>query len=236
MLKKLKTLIKGIAFVLSVSLISLNAPYIHKYWLRNKVADNVVMLTYGPYIPSGGGTGFVVKTPSGNKVTVTNRHICDELNKNPIYAKTRDGRYSKLEILEVSMFSDLCILSPVPGLKGLSLGGEVYNGDNIYVVGHPFLWETLMTEGEVSGIKNVILLGETDRKGSCKYLNGRNTIFGCVEIHESIMSSVKTAPGNSGSPVVNNLGQVVGVLFAGTQNGYSAIVRIKHLKELIKGY
>lgn len=238
MLKLAKSVIKSLVIVLGVGVIGLKAPDVHKSWLRNKVSDNVVRITAGPHIPSGGGTGFVIKTPSGGKVTVTNRHICDGLGNQglPLYAETTDGRYSKLNVIEISQDNDLCILNAVPGLDGLDLGGDLENGDNIYVVGHPYLWDVLMTEGEIAGVTTILLRGNENHDGECKYLNGKQSIFGCIEFFESYVSSVKTAGGNSGSPVVNGSGDVVGVLFAGTQAGYSAIVPISYLKDLVAGY
>lgn len=140
-------------------------------------------------------TGFHVQFL--NKVyLLTNRHVCDANIErvNPNYAQFGLKLH---KILFIDKVHDLCLLDSDRS-SGLVLAAEdVPNLAPVFLVGHP--------RGEPLTIRE----GRKMDEGSfpAEWLDGRTVTFGQI--------STITYGGNSGSPVTNHKGEVIGVLFAG---------------------
>lgn len=143
------------------------------------------------------GTGFNMRV--GDKVfTITNRHVCEvsEMLGHKEYAIVNG---EKLKILKMSDKYDLCALEST-SLMGLSLALFDSNPmDKIVLIGHPRGLDIVIREGRIITEDEEVIT------------NGRN---GIAKYKADRISST-AYPGNSGSPVLNAEGGVVGVLFAG---------------------
>jgi S1-C subfamily serine protease len=167
--------------------------------LLKQVGSQVFMMT-PPSTLTTGGTGFALKMPSGRVLTVTNAHVC-RLAENGVLKATPNGsgRGFLIRVLEISTTADLCILDSVPGARGLELAAGVSDFEPIYALGHPHLEGNTLTRGYITGRHEINIMGDT------------------VELQrfEAMLTSVVIFGGNSGSPALNESGQVVGVFFAG---------------------
>lgn len=228
----------GLAFFAGflIFMFAMKAPQIHSNWIRNKVGSQVVMIVNEAH--TGGGTGFAVQTPHGQTLTLTNSHIC-AMGDN-IYAKLREDRYFPLHKLEVSQKTDLCLLEGVPGLSGIKVADDVYIGQELGLVGHPELMPLTLSKGELIGYDNRQVV--MDFQG-CKEENEQYktviTIFGplCVRTVYSGLTTIVALPGNSGSPTVDFMGHLVGVLFAGGgEASWGLIIPLKDVKEFLRDY
>jgi S1-C subfamily serine protease len=224
----------GVASALAL-VVGISAPKMHENWLRDSTNDSVVQILSEH---GGGGTGFVVKAPSGQKYTITNQHVCEAVGSTP-WAKKPNGTLVKIQVIEIYDQNDLCLLSAVPGLPALSISNDLNApNDDVYIVGNPLLVGSVITKGKIVG-KQLILIPYLATDNKC--LDNVDPIpffhyLVCTHKRASYMVTAKAAPGNSGSPTVNNFGRVVGVLFAGNQYGYSYIVPVKYINNLLKGY
>jgi S1-C subfamily serine protease len=243
MIKKIgSNVIKGIKIGLlasAVLAIGIKAPQFHGDYIRSKVGSQVVMLTNKE--GNSGGTGFAVKTPSGDVLTLTNAHVCGLADANgTVYAKRDGGRPLPLHVIEAYDKADLCLISKMPGMTGISVAGSVSIGEELGLVGHPRLLPLTLSRGQLIGYGDVAVLVD---EGPCKEEGGmyKNvmTMFGpaCVEVMRSAFTNIPAFGGNSGSPVVNIFGNVTGVLYAGDNNvNWGILVPLEAVKDFLKDY
>ncbi|MCX7770755.1 MAG: S1C family serine protease [Proteobacteria bacterium] len=145
----------------------------------------------------GLGTGFFLKE-SG--LILTNLHVISKATD--INIKGGDGRiYTPESVNFVDSTNDLALIKVkeknLPG--GLKLGdpNNVEEGDRVFVIGNPAGFELSLSEGIVSGKRNIDPLTKESR--------------------ETIQITAPISPGSSGSPVFNKRGKVIGVASLGSK-------------------
>lgn len=233
-------------FCLICSLI-FKLPEIHYNYIRNSVGNKVVMITN----PEGthGGTGFHIKGHSGRTYILTNSHVCSHTEENGLVTVSdTNGNILPRRILLNSDFTDLCVIEAMPGAEGLSLGSEPNPGQIVAVVGHPKLLPITMSRGEIIGKQEVevgdhIMTGDPNDKCNLpKNKIEEINIFGfplkvCTVKIKAYISNVTILPGNSGSPVVNFYGNVIGVAFAGdSSSNWGDFVTIEDVIRMLKPF
>ena len=171
----------------------------------------------------GGGTGFLIDEVG---VVVTNHHVIDRANS--AYIKFENGAvYPDIEVLVDNREQDLALLGidlkkprqgdAVPDVKPLELGDsdKIVVGERAIAIGNPLGLEHTLTDGLISARR----------------------------LHEGkqwIQMSVPISPGNSGGPLFNMRGEVIGIntaqfggAFAGAQN-LNLAVPVNELRRLLK--
>lgn len=227
-----------------VSLASFYVPRIHYSILRNYVEKHVVMITTAD--GKHGGTGAHVETPSGKIVVLTNAHVCEGVvdKNNNVWLKNADS-FEQHKVLEISDKTDLCVVEPILD-TGLKIAKEESFKSIVYVVGHPELMPTTLSPGELIGQAFVDVFDhviETDAD-KCDLPKQRAVValdqFGfpvnlCVLHIKSNLSNVIILPGNSGSPLVNYRGQLIGVAYAGSiRSNWGIFVVLDDVKAFLK--
>ena len=137
------------------------------------------------------GSGFVI---SSDGFVVTNNN--DIENAREIKVALADGRTVSAELKGADPSTDIAVLKiDVMGLKSLSFADSesLQPGQIAIAIGNPLGLQHTVTAGVVSA------LGRTLRAS-----NGRL-------IDDIIQTDASLNPGNSGGPLVNSLGQVIGV-------------------------
>lgn len=203
-----------------------------------------------------GGTGFAINAPSGKTYILTNDHICvgAKHEDNMLYAISASGVNKRLKILERSLKTDLCLVEAPEGMVGLELAGSTFAGDRVRAVGHPrlmplsvsnigeiiYVGEAILTDREKSGSGTTLLSlasCDTDNpKFRLRVYPGKDKILEqYCEIHvpNAYYTNVLVRPGNSGSPLVNFYGNVVGVVSGKDESDWGLAVTLGDVMEFL---
>ena len=157
-------------------------------------------------VSSGGGTGFYVETAAGAKYILTNRHVCEMDTPGGYYLLRQGAAKFVAKLISMSSYADLCVLTPPRDItltrKPYQLSLKRLNpGDLVAAFGHPFLRPLTSTVGE--------FINET-REPINMVIPG----FSPADLINIGRSDMMIFPGNSGSPVIDITGDVVGIVFA----------------------
>lgn len=235
--------------VLVVAILML--PSMHKKYLLSKARNQVFRLV-NPDKHGSGGTGFSVKAPSGKVYTLTNEHVCSMTTLPYVHAQVPNevDRFVNLKKIESAQFTDLCILEGLSGTNPFSLSDNLSIGDEVAVIGHPLLEPLTLIMGQVNNFQYIpVAIGFDMEDTQCSNRGGKNMHLGgeeagffmfssvCVKTVFSARTTLQTYPGNSGSPVIDIWGKVVGVLFAGNgRTNWGYIIPISDIKRFLEIY
>ncbi len=144
-------------------------------------------------IPRGAGSGFVWDAQG---LIVTNFHVIAGADR--LTVTLQDQTEHPAEVVGVAPERDLAVLrltDPPDELTPLPLGdsSELSVGRKVLAIGNPFGLDTTLTVGVVSALDREI------RSPSGRQIRG------------VIQTDAAINPGNSGGPLLNSLGQLVGV-------------------------
>jgi S1-C subfamily serine protease len=143
-----------------------------------------------------GGVGSGVLISKDGKI-LTAAHVVQ--GGQPITIEFTDGQRLKAQIVESSTSADLALLQVdrVPEAAVAAKLGDsdvVETGDDIFVVGAPYGLSNTLTVGRVSARR------PDEARG------------GILSTNEFLQTDAPVNPGNSGSPVFNKAGEVVGIV------------------------
>jgi S1-C subfamily serine protease len=171
-------------------------------------------------IPRGSGTGFL--WDQGGLV-VTNFHVIAGAHK--LTVTLQDRSEYDAEVIGVAPEKDLAVLrldKPPKELATLPMGdsSELTVGRKVLAIGNPFGLDTTLTTGIVSALGREI------------EAPGERKIRGVIQTDAAIN------PGNSGGPLLNSLGQLVGVNTAiyspsGASAGIGFAIPVNTVKDVV---
>ena len=171
-------------------------------------------------VPQGSGTGFIW---SEDGYIVTNYHVVQQATR--VTVTLRDGSSYDASAIGFDPDKDLAVLkidAPdvklVPIVPGDSSLLEV--GRKVIAIGNPFGLDTTMTVGVVSALGREI--DSVSRR----------------KIRDVIQTDAAINPGNSGGPLLNSLGQLVGVNTAiyspsGASSGIGFAIPVNTVKRIV---
>ena len=171
-------------------------------------------------IPRGSGTGFVWDE-SG--LIVTNFHVVFGANR--VTITTASGEDYEARLVGAAPEKDIALLqidAPDEELQAIPLGNsdELVVGRKVLAIGNPFALDTTLTVGVVSALGREI---ESFRDRTIKNV---------------IQTDAAINPGNSGGPLLNSMGELVGVNTAifspsGASAGIGFAIPVNTVKRII---
>lgn len=163
----------------------------------------------------GTGSGVII---SKNGYILTNAHVVE--NATELSISLHDGSKFNSKLVGIDKENDIAVLKvDVPNqviLEPIEFGSstDLKVGQKVVTIGNPFGYDRTMTSGTVSGLGRPVRIDD-------------NTI-----INGMIQTDAAINPGNSGGPLLNSMGQMVGLCTTihtttGTSSGVSFAIPIE---------
>ncbi len=169
------------------------------------------------FAPAGEGSGVIVEEEG---YVITNAHVIDEASQ--ITVQLSDGRkVSDVKLVGADPLADVAVLKiDAGGLTAAPWGDsdELEVGEEVLAVGNPFGLARTVTAGIISS---------KDRPG----------VVGQLAYEDFLQTDAAVNPGNSGGPLVNMRGEVVGINIAivgPSYRGISFAIPSKRAREIYK--
>jgi S1-C subfamily serine protease len=154
---------------------------------------------YGPVPQQGQGSGFILNKDG---LILTNNHVIN--NAQRVEVKLSNKHTYKAQVLAVDKNHDLALLkiSNAPDLVPAVLADSrgLIVGQRVYAIGNPFGLQGTMTRGIISAIRSI-----RGPQGN--------------PIEDAIQTDASVNPGNSGGPLLNSRGEVIGITTLIASNG-----------------
>lgn len=154
---------------------------------------------YGPVPQQGQGSGFIL-TKDG--LILTNNHVIGNSPQRLEVMLSNKHKY-KAKVLAADKGHDLALLKiDAPDLLPVTLSDSrsLTVGQRVYAIGNPFGLNGTMTRGIISAIRSI-----------------RGTEGNPIE--DAIQTDAAVNPGNSGGPLLNSHGDVIGITTMIASNG-----------------
>ncbi len=138
------------------------------------------------------GSGLIV---DANGIVVTNAHVIEGASR--IMVTTLDGRELDADLLGSDRDADLAVLKvKARGLPAVPLGrsADLMIGETVVAIGNPFGLSHTVTSGVLSAVGRTVPSERGER------------VF-----TDFLQTDASINPGNSGGPLVNILGEVIGI-------------------------
>ena len=171
-------------------------------------------------IPQGSGSGFIW---SRDGYVVTNFHVIQQASR--LTVTLQDGTSYDAEVVGVEPDKDVAVLriaAPREKLVPLATGDSslLEVGRKVIAIGNPFGLDTTLTVGVVSALGREI--DSVSRR----------------KIRDVIQTDAAINPGNSGGPLLNSLGQLIGVNTAiyspsGASSGIGFAIPVNIVKKIV---
>lgn len=173
-------------------------------------------------IEVGAGTGFFV---TSDGYVVTNRHVAD-VDDAVFTVVTNDDQEYEAKVVDVDPFFDIAIMK----IEGTDFStvtfGDSENiqvGQTVIAIGNALSqYQNTVTKGVVSGVNR--------RISAYDYISGGEVIEGAIQTDAAIN------PGNSGGPLINLMGEVIGMNTAVSSGGQGLgfAIPVSEIKQAIE--
>lgn len=169
----------------------------------SNIYDATVMINnYQKEKLSGTGSGFVYKVDEKYGYILTNHHVIDGGDKITLYFN--DEKEIDAIILGSDQYLDLAVLridkEYVTQIAKIGKSTVCSLGDTVFAIGSPigYTYRGTVTNGIISGLNRFVSVS----------VNGNGNDW----VMEVIQTNTAVNPGNSGGPLCNDKGEVIGII------------------------
>lgn len=185
-----------------------------------KLYDATVIVKIGSNDnPSGSGSGFVYKTDDKYAYIITNYHVTED-NKE-VYIEYTDGSTTEGDVLNGDEMIDVSVVRvPKDTILAVAKIGKSIDtklGDTVFAIGTPLSmnYKFTVTRGILSGKDRLVAMSSSS--SSIFSQSTKDTWYiSLLQIDASINS------GNSGGPLANANGEVIGITNSKLSSSYSS--------------
>lgn len=173
--------------------------------VAEQVSDSVVAITVSSRGGNSQGSGVII---SAEGHILTNNHVVSAAagrgsGAQSLTVTLTDGRIFSAEVIGTDASSDLAVIQLEEGPEDLSVASfgdsaAVAVGDPVMAVGNPLGLANTVTTGIVSAVQRPVSVNSESQ-------------FGQTVVTNAIQVDAAVNPGNSGGPLFNAAGQVVGI-------------------------
>ncbi len=190
----------------------------------SEVQNNSYYSFYGASTSQASGTGMIV---SKDGYILTNKHVVEDAKKLEVVTDSGDT-YDDVDIVGVDPLNDVAFIkiNGVDNLPTVTLGDSktISVGQPVLAIGNALgAYQNTVTEGIVSGTGRSLVASDS---------NGANA----ETLTDMIQTDAAINPGNSGGPLVNAVGDVIGLNTAvsSSANGIGFAIPIAAAKGMLR--
>lgn len=212
-----------------------------------------------------GGTGFYIQAPSGNTYIMTNRHVCQGAETGGLWASTPDGEKQIDIVVVSDNSDLCLLKPPTneTGIRlasGLAYGQTIYYAGHPNL--NPFTFISGEVVGILDETVGVGVIGTAISLEECQAMKDASTsrvsefqelfecypflaesplfpaskmVDFCSETDSALITTLAMYPGASGSPVVDSVGNLVGVVYAYGPTSWAYAVPLAAVKSILNG-
>lgn len=179
----------GVIDAVSQSVVSISTETVQQYGRTNF-----------QYIAEGAGTGVVV---TGDGYILTNNHVIE--NARQVTVMTTDEKVYTADVVATEPDSDLALLKVTDAtaefhFAQIGNSDDAAVGEDVYAIGNALgRYQNSVTRGIVSGLGRPITTGSQGLRGNLQ------------EFEDLIQTDAAINSGNSGGPLINSKGEVIGI-------------------------
>ncbi len=192
------------------------------------------------YSKKGSCTGTLAKAHS-RVVILTAAHCRAVLDNGLAWAEREDGSKYPTKMLKYNAATDVMLMT-TPDKAFLPVAASVAKHEKVHSLTHGGGHMTYRSDGELMEEQkiDVAMFMITDRKSYHECIKEKNqesvaSLFGmlCVSHLTNTWSTMRVIAGSSGGAVLNDRGEIVGVVSTGNEDGLSGLVALRHIQAML---
>lgn len=188
-----------------------------------------------------GSGGIIQSSTTGKKYLITNWHVCRHAGKGTVEAEMENGERVSGKVIYADPTHDLCLVKVNQRRFAIPIGSSLKIGDKLWSHGYP-RGHFIETTGILKHLEKTNLDVADSVNGQCpkafkKQYNAMHLLIACTYDYPSGITTLYSAPGSSGSPIVNENGELVGVMQSATwEKNDGGMIMLDRIQEFMRGY